>query len=80
MDILFGIVPNTFNDKMIETLNFCIIEGKWYIAKEKYVLNDCNFIKFLCELKNRINIEKYIITTMKDNEDLFERKWGLIYN
>ena len=35
LDILLGI-PNAYNDEMFHCLNFCILEGKWYIANEKY--------------------------------------------
>ena len=76
-DIIFGIA-NTFNDIMIETLNFCILIAKWLIFRCKYLKKVCSFFEYMFELRTKLDIEKYILYT-QNKGDVFENKWNTIY-
>ena len=76
--VIFGII-NERDESLINALNFCILFGKYFIAKCKKGGDMCCFFSFLRELKNRIEIENYIYC-QNGKEARFIQTWAEIYN
>ena len=78
LDIIFGII-NDSNDDVLEVLNFCILQGKYFIKKKK--MDNCivyfrEFQDYLCK---RIAIEEYLFKS-QGKHSVFNNKFGHIYN
>ncbi len=76
IDIILG-CPNENNDDTINALNFCIIFGKWYIAKCKLEKKKCNFIEFVRLLKKRLATEEYICN-IQSQQTIFQDRFSLL--
>ena len=72
-DIIFGIV-NEQKDMIIDSLNFLILLGKWFISNQKKKERQCNFEFFLKLVKQRLTAEEHICIE-KGTFALFEKKW-----
>jgi hypothetical protein len=76
-DIVFGVM-NPFNDTMIEALNYCILLGKMFISTQKKAKKDCFIYNYQIELKQRLELEKFICVE-KAQEKKFTKRWSSIY-
>ncbi len=77
LSILFGIV-NSNNDNILFLLNYCILIGKWYIFKQKYLGKSFSFVEYLHELKAELEIEKYLLN-LEGKSEVFLLKWNILY-
>ncbi len=66
------------NDNILALMDLCILIGKWYIFKEKYLNKSPSFIGLLVDLKGWLETEKYILN-LEGKYDQFETKWKLLY-
>ena len=76
-DIIFGL-PNENKDMVIDVLNYCILFAKHYVYYRKINDFEISFALFLKRLKNRIEVERYIIVSQK-NINVFNEKWNILY-
>ena len=75
VDVLFGIVSN---NQPTFYLNFILLYAKYYIYNCKRNEKTLFLFDFLIELKNAIELEKYIM--VKNGElDKFNAKWNILY-
>jgi hypothetical protein len=63
--------------KLRNELNICLIVAKWHIYKEKLSGNSPCFYKFLCEMKYRLNMERYI-AARNNRMSKYETEWDPI--
>jgi hypothetical protein len=75
IDVLFGI---PLYDTFMLCLNFIILQAKWHIYKNKLNNKHPFLFEFLTELKNAIEIERYIMIR-NDSVYKFEQKWQMLY-
>ena len=73
-DIILGYMGKNNN----VALNYIILQGKWYIAKQKYIGKLVDFYMFLIELKYKLKIERYI-SASNNKTKLFNSKYGMLY-
>ena len=59
---------------IIDSLNFLILLGKWFISNQKKKERQCNFEFFLKLVKQRLTAEEHICIE-KGTFALFEKKW-----
>ena len=76
-DIIFGIL-NENEDIVIDTLNYLLLLGKWFISNQKKNENECKFKCFLNLLEQRLCVEE-IICIEKGTYEQFVRKWQMLY-
>ena len=76
-DIIFGIY-NPNNDHNINTLNYCILYGKYYIYCTKINCDKIFLFKFLQLLKNKLDV-LYTQHCIKNKVADFMSRWSLIY-
>jgi hypothetical protein len=72
--IMFGGIEGM---KLRNEFNICLIVAKWHIYKEKLSGSLPFFYKFLCEMKYRLNIERYI-AARNNKLAKFETDWDPI--
>ncbi len=59
------------NGKVFDILNYCILNGKFYIHKQKLLHeNALDFYDYLLELKYKLQIERMICNRTNTNEQL----------
>lgn len=75
LDILLGIL-NENNDDFLFAMNYCILNAKWYIFKERLANRSVSFIGYLEYLKNCLIIERYILDLEGGEEK--RKKWSLL--
>ena len=73
-NIMLGITEG-INQTEVQTKNFIILLGKYFIFKNKYNKQHPILLHFKFHLKHRINIEKYIYFK-KDRLAQFNKKTG----
>jgi hypothetical protein len=76
-NILFGIPFKQSQDKMLITLNFIILHGKWYLymcKREQKCIFTLSFLKYL---KHVLKIEKEI-NIVRKTEHEFDETWSFI--
>ena len=76
IDILFG-VP--LYENVMQCLNFIILHGKWHIYKSKLKNEEPFLLDYLVELKNEINIERYI-SIIHGEIHKFDEIWGTFHD
>ncbi len=76
-DVLLGI-PNPGGDQVLFLINYCILNGKWYIYRQKLHEKIVFFPVFLSELKYNLEVEKYTMTK-ECQLDTFLDKWNMLY-
>ncbi len=75
--ILFGF---QMNGEVCDILNHCILNGKFYIHKQKlFHENALDFYHYLWELKYKLQIERMICNGTSINDEQFS-KFPFIYN
>jgi len=77
-DILFGL-SNPNDDCILNIMNYLILTGKWYIFTCKNEPKRMLLKEYLGKLKNRLEIEKYIMYN-KGNAEEFHRSWDILLN
>jgi hypothetical protein len=75
IDVLFGI---PLYDSFMLCLNYIILHAKWYIYTHKMDNKYPSLFEFLVELKNAIEIERYIMIR-NDCAHKFDEKWKILY-
>ena len=79
-DVLFEIV-DTNNDPIFVCINYLILHGKRFIYEAKLENRTIFVLDFLIQLKNHMELDKYILSTDTDaNPDKFINKYGLLYH
>ena len=73
LDIVFGIA-NQDQETVLNSLNFCILFGKFYIYKCKKGETTILFEDFKHELYNRLKCESYLMQ-MENNNEVFHNNW-----
>ncbi len=74
--ILFGF---EMNREVFDILNYCILNGKFYIHKQKlFDENTLDFYDYLWELKYKLQIERMICNGTNNDEQF--SKFLFIYN
>ncbi len=74
--ILFGF---QMNGEVFEILNYCILNGKFYVDKQKlFHENALHFYDYLWELKYKLQIERMICNGTSNDEQF--SKFLFIYN
>ena len=76
LDILLGI-PNYETSIDINTLNFVILFGKFYIYSCKKCVMPIDFYNFLVKLKTRMVVEQYRCKIYNKMEE-FQNKWAFL--
>lgn len=76
-DIIFGVM-NPSSDTMIDALNYCILLGKRFISTQKKTNKDCFLYYYQIELRQMLELEKYICVE-KAQEKKFTKRWSFIY-
>ena len=76
-EVLLGL-QNPFSDKMIDSLNYCILLAKKFISVQKKGNSDCQFHKFKLELKQRLDTEHFIYMQNGKENDYVVR-WSTIH-
>jgi len=75
-EMLFGVL--NFNEsKMLDVFNFLLLVAKWYIYTCKKDNLNLFFLNFLLEVKNNLELEKYIMYKNGNNRE-FDEKWALL--
>jgi hypothetical protein len=64
-------------DPKIQTLNACLLLAKWHIYKCNLSESQPFFYKFLCDLKQNLNIE-YAIAINKNKIQDYNTKWQMV--
>ena len=76
-NVIFGIV-NSFQDPIIDIINYCILYAKYYIHLKK-TKKECIFFPDLVKLiKDKLHTEK-VLCIMNNVEDNFEKRWTFFY-
>jgi hypothetical protein len=60
-------------------INYILLAARWYISREKRGEQECFFMAFLIELKNKLEIMKSI-SVKNDKYPNFCEKWEEIYD
>ena len=63
---------------MFDMINFCILLAKDYIRKSKKQETEISLDKYKAVLRDRLQIEKLLLTT-ENKEQLFFEKWNRIH-
>ena len=66
-------IENKSDNELLYIYNYCLLLGKYYIYKKKTNEQRINFTEFLNILKERLQIEKYILSTKGEDEKF--NKW-----
>ncbi len=67
------------NGEVFDILNYCILNGKFYIHKQKlFHENALDVYDYLCELKYKLQIERMICNGTNNDEQF--NKFLFIYN
>ncbi len=67
------------NGEVFDILNFCILNGKFYIHKQKLLHeNALDFYDYLCKRKSKLQIERMICNGTSNHEQF--SKLLFIYN
>ncbi len=67
------------NGEVFDILNYCILNGKFYIHKQKlFYENALDFYEYLWELKYKLQIERMICNGTNNDEQF--SKFLFIYN
>jgi hypothetical protein len=74
LDVIFGLT-NGFNETILTTLNFCIMQGKMFIKRCKRNEESILLDNFRMYLKKRCDAEK-LIMCLQGKEDLFNETLG----
>ena len=77
-DIIFGVI-NQSNDQVISILNFIILFTKEYIYSCHNENETIYFNTFILKLKNRLKLEKYLLTEC-GNEEIYDKKYARLLN
>lgn len=77
LTIVFG-TRNMHNDNILFLMDYCILIGKWYIFKQKYLNRAPSFLEYLLVLKAELEVEKYLLQ-MENKIETFS-KWTLLYD
>ena len=75
-DIIFGII-NMTDDSTLDVINYIILLAKCFIFKCKKDNNNIDFTLFCRELKNRMDILKFIMYKNNKAKD-FDDKWSIL--
>ena len=78
VDIIFGI-PNELQDDSLATLNYCLLFAKQFIYRKKKDNKEVNFNAYKCQLKMRLESERYIYESTGTYER-FELLWKTIFD
>lgn len=81
LTIIFGTGKHgdVINDNILFLMDFCILVGKWYIFRQKYLNKSPSFIGFLVELRSCLEVEKYAFYIEGKHEE-FRIKWNVLYD
>jgi hypothetical protein len=59
-------------------MDYCILIGKWFIFKQKYLNRIPSFLEYLLLLKSELIVEKYLLE-LENKQETFS-KWALLYD
>lgn len=77
LTIIFGTM-NMNNDNTLFLMDYCILIGKWFIFKQKYLNRIPSFLEYLLLLKSELIVEKYLLE-LENKQETFS-KWALLYD
>ena len=77
-EMIFGVIDNR-EPMHFKILNYCILMGKYYIYKRRlYYNNNIPLYSFLVELKQKLEIKRYV--SYKNNEPWKFKEWKILYD
>ena len=77
-DIIFGIC-NAYDDFIIEIINYCILNAKYYIVECRKNDKETNLYEFLRFIKQKLEIEM-LYYKLKNTKEKEMTKWNMLYD